>query len=278
MRHRLVLAVLCALPLVATGCTTLTREDVYKEDKVEVFLRSESRLFRGVAKGFDHPATISGFRVAHVLSRIDVRHSIEDGNRREPAVPTQMLYSVADGVSKALAKAGPDQEIVVMALRVDKTFGVLREEYLTSFVAYVRGEQLFIHLAKSDQIVRTRRRDERLPQPRVGEESEKVKIFPGTAMTLVGQQVVAVSWRDPIFARPTRTKILPTGEIKRKTILLESPEEVVDEESYADTDWLPPNLSPRQLRELADLEEERAAGAITEANYRSRRRAILEAP
>ena len=62
----------------------------------------------------------------------------------------------------------------------------------------------------------------------------------------------------------------------RKTILMESPEEVIAEERYEDSDWLPPNLTARQLRDLADLEEERSAGAITEADYRRRRREILD--
>ena len=38
---------------------------------------------------------------------------------------------------------------------------------------------------------------------------------------------------------------------------------------------LPENLSPEQLRSLADIEEERRAGRITETEYRARRRAIL---
>ena len=38
---------------------------------------------------------------------------------------------------------------------------------------------------------------------------------------------------------------------------------------------LPENLSPEQLRSLADIEEARRAGKITETEYRARRRAIL---
>ena len=103
----------------------------------------------------------------------------------------------------------------------------------------------------------------------------KFRLYSGTAMILVDAQSVAVEWRDPIFSRPTRTNILPTGEVTRKTILMESPpEEWTSGEPAADA--LPENLSPEQLRALADLEERRQQGHITEAEYGEQRGRILE--
>jgi hypothetical protein len=184
-----------------------------------------------------------------------------------------MLFTIADGVSVALAKANSDQEVVVMAIRRYKRLHVFERKYLTSFVAYVRDERLYIHMARSEWEIPARRQ-ENIPEPQVGDHPMKFRLYPGTAMTLVNPQAVAVEWRDPVFSRPTRTKVMPTGEVVRKTILMESPVEEWAKEEPSDAP-LPPDLSPDQLRALADLEEERQRGQITEADYRARRRKIL---
>ncbi len=275
MRRAAISALLCA-PILVSGCLTRhVRQDVYRDKRIEVFLRLDKRPIRVVEKGHDHPAAISAVRVAHILSRLDIRKSADDGGRRTPAIPTQLLYSLANGVSQALSKADQDQEVVALAIRVERTFKILHQDYLTSFVAYVRGEQLFIHLSRVEWAVPDLRKNQRgLPQPRLGEHPMRFKLFGGTAMTLTDRQSVAVNWRDPIFKRPTRTKLLPTGEVRRKTILLESPEELEDEEPEG-TAKLPTGLSAAQLRALADLEESREAGRITEAQYRARQREIV---
>lgn len=276
LRRAAISVLLCAPILVVSGCLTrYVRDDVYKDKRIEVFLRLDKRPIRVVEKGHDHPAAISAVRMAHILSRLDIRKSVDDGGKRSPAIPTQLLYSVANGVSRALAKAGENQEVVVMAVRVERTFKVFDQDHLTSFVAYVRGEQLFIHLARVDWATPDLNKNRReLPQPRLGEHPMRFKLFGGTAMTLIDRQSVAVNWRDPIFKRPTRTKLLPSGEVRRKTILLESPEELEDEELEGSAK-LPPGLSSTKLRALADLEEDREAGRITEADYRTRQREIL---
>jgi hypothetical protein len=272
-------ALLACAALLASGCITRhVRQDVFESGtgKIQVFLRTDKRLLSVVAKGYSHPVTISTVRIAHILSRLDVRDSVEDGNRRKPAIPTELLYDVADGMSRALERAGENQEVVVMAVRTERTFKVFDQDYLTSLVAYVRGDQLYIHMSRVDWFVPDNKRGQGLPQPRVGDHPTKMKLYPGTAMTLVDTQSAAIDWRDPIFSRPTRTKILPTGEVKRKTILLESADgEQVGEEIEALPE-LPPGLTPAQLRALADLEEERQAGRISESEFRNRQREILD--
>ena len=47
-------------------------------------------------------------------------------------------------------------------------------------------------------------------------------------MALVSDQAVAIDWRDPVFAQPTRTRVLPSGEVVRREVLMESPAEVKD--------------------------------------------------
>ena len=85
---------------------------------------------------------------------------------------------------------------------------------------------------------------------------------------------MVVAWDDPIFDKPTRTRITGLGKVVRKTILMESPEEEASEEVPV---GLPADLSPETLRRLANLEEERRDGAVTESEYDLRRRAILRA-
>jgi hypothetical protein len=150
---------------------------------------------------------------------------------------------------------------------------VFDHDFLTSFVAYVKNERLYVHMSRHDwELPKTR--DERIPEPRIGDNPQRFKLYPGTAMSLVSDQAVAVDWRDPVFAHPTRTRVLPSGNVVRREILEESPAEVQDSADPAAR--LPDNLSPEQLRSLADIEELRRAGRITEIEYRARRRAILE--
>jgi hypothetical protein len=270
------LALAFLLPVLTTGCLSrFVRDDVYNEGEVRVTLRAEKRWGSTVEKDYDHPATISGVRLAHVFSRLDVRRSVEDGNKRTPAIPTDLLYSVADGVSRALGRAGSEQEVVAFILRKERRFGIFDREFLTSFIAYVRGDELVLHLSRIDWEL-PERRELDLPDPRIGDHPQKFRIYASDAMRLRDGQTVVVDWRDPIFSRPTRTKVLPTGEVLRKTILLESPPE--EAAPSPPSQALPPGLTAEQLRALADLEEARRNGEITEAEYRSQQREVMGAP
>jgi hypothetical protein len=271
------LALLAALVAAsASGCVTRP-VPIFEEGGIQVFLRSDVRWMRTVEKGYSHPVTIAPVRVAHILSRIDLKPpggflvSFEGDKERVPAISTDALYTVAEGVSKALAAADPNQEVVVMVIRDTKKWGIFDHDFLTSFVAYARDERLYVHRSRHDwEIPKTR--DERIPEPRVGDNPQRFKLYTGTAMALVSDRSVAIDWRDPVFAHPTRARVLPSGEVERREVLMESPAEVQDTDPAMK---LPENLSPEQLRSLADLEEERRAGKITETEYRARRRAIL---
>ena len=107
-------------------------------------------------------------------------------------------------------------------------------------------------------------REERIPEPRIGDNPQRFKVYSGTAMANVSDQAVAIDWRDPVFAKATRTRVLPSGEVERREVLMESPAEVQDSDPAMK---LPENLSPEQLRSLADIEEARRAGKITETEY-----------
>ena len=127
--RRIALAILVAG--LATGCVTRP-EPIFEEGGIQVFLRSDVRWMRTVEKGYSHPVTIAPVRVAHILSRIDLKPpsgflvSFEGDKERVPAIQTDALYTVAEGVSKALAAADPNQEVVVMVIRDTKKLGRLR--------------------------------------------------------------------------------------------------------------------------------------------------------
>ncbi len=272
---------LCAALVAActAGCMTQP-EPIFEEQGIRVFLRSDVRWMRTVDKGYSHPVTIAPVRLAHILSRIDLKPptgflvSFEGDKERVPAIQSDAVYAVGEAVSKALASADPNQEVVVMVIRDTKRWGVFDHDYLTSFVAYARDERLYVHMSRHDwEIPKTR--EERIPEPRIGDNPQRFRLYTGTAMSLMNDQSVAIDWRDPVFAKPSRTRVLPSGEVEHREILMESPGEVQDQGDPSMR--LPENLSPEQLRSLADLEEARRAGKITETEYRTRRRTILGA-
>jgi hypothetical protein len=265
--------------LLAIGCITRpAKVPVFKEGGIEVFLRSDVRWLTTVEKGYSHPVSIAPVRIAHILSRLDMRPpktpflSFEKDKERVPAIQTDILYSVAEGISKALAAADPNQEVVVMSIRDTRRFGIFDHDYLTSFVVFARDERLYLHLSRYDWEV-PKERNSKVPEPRVGDDPQRFHLYPGTAISLVNDQSVAIDWRDSVFAQPSRTRVLPSGEVVRREILMESPPEA--DEVNDPLMRLPDDLTPQQLRDLADVEEARREGKITEVEYRARRRAIL---
>ncbi len=277
---RLRVAALLVVASLASSCISPSKQPVFEDGGIEVSLRSDSRWFTTVEKNYEHPITIAPVRIAHILSRLDLRPPTgvilfdDDNKDRVPAIETEMLYPIGQGISDALAAANSDQEVVVMAIRDTKRWGIFDHDYLTSFVAYVRDDRLYIHLSRFNWEI-PKRRDDRLPEPRVGDAPQRFRLFSGTAISPVSDQAVAVDWRDAVFARPTRTRIQPGGTVVRREILMESPAEVED---IQDPLQMRDDLSPQQLRDLADVEEARREGRITETEYRIRRRKILEAP
>ncbi len=260
--------------LLATGCITRTvKVPVFEQDKTNIFLRSQEKGGEALPKGFGHPLAISAARMAHILSRIDVRGEKGDSERRA-AIPLDSLYVIAEGMSKALAKANPDQEVVVMSIRRTKRLALFDRNYLNSLVAYVRDDLLFIHLSRVDWEIEAGRKTE-LPEPRVDEQVMSFRLMISPGMTLLTPQSVAVSWRNPVFRRPTRTRVLPSGRVVRREILMESPEDAPAPPITSDV--LPGNLTPDTLRKLADLEEQKNRGEVTQTQYTVLRTTILRA-
>jgi hypothetical protein len=272
MKRALLVSLIASL--LATGCLTRSvTEQVFEQDLTQVLLRSQRKSGETLAKGFQQPLSISAARMAHILSRIDLRTGSGD-EERGPAISLEMLYVIADGMSKAFAKAGPDQEIVVMAVRRGKHWGVFDRRFLTSLVAFARDDLIYIYLSRSEWEIPATMKTE-LPEPYVNEQAMPFRLVVDPGMTLVGPQAVAVVWRDPIFQRPTRTRILPSGKVVRREVLMESPEDTPA--PPLSTDTLPANLTPETLRKLADLEDQKTAGKVTQTQYNVLREGILRA-
>jgi hypothetical protein len=271
MKRVLLLGLLAAL--LATGCLTRSiTTPVFEQGQTQVLLRSQKKGGGTLPKGYAHPLAISAARVAHILSRIDLRRG--DETDRVAAIPLDSLYVIADGVAQAFGKADANQEVVVMSVRRGRHWGIFDRSYLTSFVAWCKDDLLYVNVARSDwEIPRNLETD--LPQPRIDEEVMKFRLVASEGMSLVGPQTIAAVWRDPIFKRATRTRILPGGKVVRREVLMESPEETPP--APLATDVLPANLAPDTLRQLADLEESKKRGEITQAEYGTLREKILRA-
>jgi hypothetical protein len=268
--------VLAAVALLLAACgPRYVRVPIHDEDGIEVELRSETRERRTVPRGFDHPATISAIRVAHVLARIDVRMGSDEGGERVPAFPTVTLYQVGEQVARAFAKASPDQEVVVKAVRKEKRLGLFSTEYMTSFVAWMKGDDLVIHLSRVEWEVPKSNQEEKLPEPYVDRVVQEFKVLPSEGIVPVGAQALAADWRNPVFREPTHVRVGPGGRLMRRTVLLESEAPAEGEAAEKEPSVLPADLSPETLRALADLQEQRTRGQISETTYHQRRRDLL---
>ena len=262
---------LLVLALAAASCgPRYARVAVHDREGVTVQLRAETREGEAVNRGFAQPATISEVRVTNILSRIDVRLESEKESSRRPAIPAELLYPLGDLVSAALAKADSSQEVVVRAIRKERRLGIFTQRHLTSFVTYVLGDALHVHLSRVDYAI-PKDSDDTVPEPWPNREVMPFKVLAGDGIVPVGTQAVTASWRDPLFRSGDHLRLGPGGKTLRREILLESREE----ETESAEPEITGHLSPETLRALADLEESRRRGAISEAEYQDRRRRIL---
>ncbi len=272
------------LVLACSGCLTRTlRTPVIEDRGLEIFLRGQKKGGQAIDRGFEHPAAIAPVRMAHILSRVDVQIDKKKAPERAPAIPTDSLFVIAEGVSKALSAADSSQEVVVMLVRREKRFVLFDHYYLTSFLTYVRGDRLFLHFSRIDWEVPPSREKKRLPEPQEGKKQMRFNVHAGNSMMALDSQSLMVDWRDDVFKRPTAMQTLPGGRVVRRTILMESVPEGENEDDSENGDPAsreepaPEDLTPKTLRDLADLAEQRAQGVISEGEFEARRRQILSA-
>jgi hypothetical protein len=267
-------AFLC-LSLATSGCMTRqARTPVYEQNNVRVFLRSDVRGGGAVDRGYSHPVTIAPIRITNILSRIEVRK--EDGdeqqNLRQPAISTALLYPIGEGVAQALAKADATQVVVVMAVERRKSLKVFTADYLTSLIVWVKDDRLFVHLGQLGEPIPADAR-EKPREPQLGVIESKKRVLASEGFTTVGPRLVAADWRSNVFGDLSTIRIRPGGNVVRRTILME--EGVENPAAQPGPAPPPEGLSPEALRALADLEETRRRGELSETQYQERRRDIL---
>lgn len=274
-RSRGVVLLLLGVAFACAACgTRYARVPVQDDDFAKVVLRAELRDGEPLDRGFHHPATISGVRIAHMLAQIDVRVGSggDEPSERRPAIPTELVYPLGDALSQAFAKADPSQEIVVQALRRERKLGLFTQSFLTSFVAFVGDDDLLhLQLSRLDWPV-PKGEEEELREPVPGSEVMAFRVLASEGVDPVGHQAVAVHWRDDRFRNPTTVRVGPGGKVSRRTVLMEQEAPAAEETPAGVT--LP--TDPDALRALADLEEARRSGAVTEAEYQRKRRELLE--
>lgn len=194
------------------------RTTVHDARDLRVSLRAELREGEPVDRGFEHPATISGVRVARILARIAVR----EGAERRPAVPDVLLYPLGRKVASALGRASPAQVVVVQALRTERRLGIFTEERLTSFVCWMAEGRLVVHLSHLD-VPLAKGPDRDLPEPWPGRGSGDFRVVPGRGLERAGPRAVAADWRSEAFREGAALRRGAEGGVRRREILMESP-------------------------------------------------------
>lgn len=288
-----------AIVAIATGlgCGTRTVEKrVVDRYGLEILLQSDKKLFEpAVDHGYAQPSNISEERLKLILGTLEIDR--QEGARlvRGPAMQAEILGPVAEGLAEAFREADSSQRIAVIATRKQMQKGIFNRKFLTTFVTWIEGEQLVFHLSRSDWPIDDKRQTG-LPMPHPDDPQEKFRLVTNEIVQRSGRTGVAVDWRSDAFrtfgtaslarsepvsdtgqatvAAPASEGGMTTGEASGGT---RAPEDDALGEPEPLTNEQLRSLSADDLRALADLEEARSAGRITETEYRRNRTALLDA-
>lgn len=274
----LLVALLLTLLLTSAGCVTrVVRDPLLKLNDIEIDLVREVKGLSTVQpRGYEHPAIISPERMGHILASVEVETRNSDGIViRQPAFHPDILNLLAERLAAAYAETTPDAELGVKVVRKEMRVGFLHTKYLTSFRSYIDDGYLYLLLSRVDWQIPKNKEDERLPEPIPGKAPMDFRVVSGEPLFYAGPQALEIAWQDPAFRRPFRLPGSTSGEKRRREVLFQAPipKEELEAERTKGTDL--GDLSPEQLRALADLEEDRRAGRITEADYQRARRQLL---
>ncbi len=269
----LLLALASVLPV---ACITRDVKDTIVERRdVIVALREHKKGFEVIPRGFQHPARIAPQRLQNILGAIDVRGRETDLAGLRAAFDPAQVPVAAEALAEGLSKANPNQEVAVTLIRKEMQHVIFDRKRLTSFVAYVQDGLLYLYFSRIDWEIPDLVKKTSLPEPQVDEHPMKFKVIPVEGMYSESSYAVSVDWQDPIFQNPLPRTVAGEGDRRERTILMEAPERAAPRRSSLPADLLP-YLTPDQLRELADLEEARQNGGMTEGRYRREREKILD--
>jgi hypothetical protein len=300
-----------------TGCITQSvTEKVVDHYDLDIKLRGEKKLFGSYEPlGYNQPVTISAQRLANILGgiQLDIRKSENSSVReRRSAFSAKMLLSVSKALPEAFAKASPNQQIIVMALRKQMQKGIFNRKYLTSFTTYVQGDDLYVFFSRIEWQIDESKKNTQIPQPWPGKKVMPFDTVATPGYELVGSQGVRVKWKRSQFgpsmpdtepqtkpasapvpavipAATAPAPVAPTAPSpKLETTAPVTPTPTVPAaEAAAATGAAastatpaPPSdpfqgLTPDDLRDLASLEEAYQAGRMDKEQYQRERARIL---
>jgi len=263
----------------ASGCATRTaRTPIINRTGIEVDLVREVKGFTTQPRGYEHPAIISKERMMHILGAIEVETRDDTvGVVRQPAFHPAIVEKTAQGLVDALAQATPDQEVGVQSVRKQMRMGIFHEKFLTSFLAYVDDGYLYLLLNRVDWEIPQSKEKGKLPRPSRGQSPMHFRVVSGEHLFYAGQQTLEIDWQNDVFRAAYRLPGATKGEKRRREILEQSPLPRAEKDSMAGGSDSTPfdELSSEQLRALADLEDDRREGRITEHAYQKARRQLL---
>ena len=266
-----------AAALVVAGCAPkVIRERLVDTPGVRVELRHTEEGGKPIAHGYAQPATISDVRIAHILASLVYE---DDDKKQTPVVRALYVYDMAAGISKALEKAGPDDEVAAASFPEDKRLGIFTDSKVTALRITLVGDEMRIDVLALEQPLErdggkigTREYDIPTEMPTIG---PRFKLVPGEAQTRESDRSLNVAWRDPYYRKPANLSF-SGGQARRRTVLMELPQEDMPTSEQKAPAELPPNLSDAQLRAIDQLDAARTDGQVREADYQRKRRLILD--
>lgn len=281
---RLAVAVLAAClalaPALLTGCATRTvRHTIQNDNLIIVDLVREQRLFSTIERDFEHPAILSVPRLTNILNAVEIEMRTEDGVIRQPAFHASLVPRISEALSAALEQADPNEAVGVKAIRKDRRLGILHRKYLTTFLAHVKDGQLYLAIRRVDWPLPTGAEHTKtknvLPEPIRERAAMDFRVVTGEPIYFAGPQDLEIDWKSDVFRTTFRLPGSTKGR-KRKREVLESSR--IPNEEFAPSPGEAASvedLTPEQLRALADLAEDRREGRITETTYQRERRQLL---
>lgn len=283
LRSRPALALLAFAALVpivlSTGCAARARRhSIIDRTGMQVDLVRYVRGFKTEPQGFSHPAIISKERLSHILGAIEIESRESKKSKatiRQPGIHAELIAPIAAALSEALREAGPDEEIGIQAVRKERSLGIFHTKYLTTLLAWVKGGSLYVQLHRADWLIPQAKEDKPLPEPMRDTRPMDFRVVSGEFLYFAGPQTLEIDFQNDVFRTAYHLPGTTGGEKLRREVLLESPIPASERKSADDGEVRLDQLNPEQLRALADLEEDRRSGRITEQAYQKARRELL---
>jgi hypothetical protein len=285
MRRLFLLKVFLLLSM-SSGCarTKVDYVEVFRDDRVQVRLaQREERSGEVVGKGYEHPWNVQIGVLDAMLESVRYKGGrvIFGGAQSEEAFPTSSRQALLTPLQKAFAQAGPDQAVDFSFIEHRSMLKVFQRVHLTDGIMFCKGGKLniaFRNLACEELGV------EQGEEPnRADPTASPVR----SSWTLVAGdgQALAKAQGSGILGARTYTNWLeldlswPWGVSDAEIIERAMPGmgEALDSALEGERKLPKPTVTTREevQKRLEFLEELYREGAVSEADYRSKKRELM---